>query len=251
MATVQTAQSKQLTAQDRALLFTQSTRQNFQMLPQQTVSGERSTVQFTLPKVRLLSSILLEVEATATLKSTAGVIAKHRFAPYNILRRVSLDMNNGFSPVIASGKELYLMDLVDEHGTILEVSSNPKSNTYFENVASAGGTDNKIKFTLPIQVSLNPRDPVGLILLQNEETNVTLTIDIDALENAYTLNTGNGDEVTFKDMTVSAMVETYSIPPIPQAFPDISILKLVAGRNDVFNGGGAATVKLTRGNHLS
>ena len=54
MATVQNGQTKQLTAQDRALLFTQSTRQNFQMLPRQTVSGERSTVAFTLPKVRLI-----------------------------------------------------------------------------------------------------------------------------------------------------------------------------------------------------
>ena len=247
MATVQNGQQKQLTAQDRALLFTQSTRQNYQMLPRQTVSGERSTIAFTLPKVRLLSSILLEVEATATLTSSAAAIAKHRFAPYNILRRISLDMNNGFSPVIASGKELYLMDLVDEHGQILDPTSNPKSNTYIENVASAGGTDNKIKFTLPIQVSLNPRDPVGLILLQNEETNVTLTIDVDVLANAFELNAGNGDIVAFKDMTISAMVETYSIPPIPQGFPDISILKLIAGRNDVFNGGGAATVKLPVG----
>ena len=32
-----------------------------------------------------------------------------------------------------------------------------------------------------------------------------------------------------------------------RAFPDISILKLIAGRNDVFNGGGAATVKLPVG----
>ena len=88
MATVQNGQQKQLTAQDRALLFTQSTRQNYQMLPRQTVSGERSTIAFTLPKVRLLSSILLEVEATATLTSSAAAIAKHRFAPYNILRRI-------------------------------------------------------------------------------------------------------------------------------------------------------------------
>lgn len=246
MATVQNDKTKALTPQDRATLFTQSTRQNYQMLPRQKVTGEGQTVQFTLPKVRLLSSLLIEVEAVATLTSNNGTIAQHRFAPYNILRRISLDMNNGFSPVIASGTELYLADLVDEHGDMLTVNSNPKANSYMENVASVGGTDNKIKFTLPIQISLNPRDPVGLILLQNEETNVTLTIDVDNLSNAFNLNAGNGDTVTFKDMTISVMAETYSIPPIPQAFPDISILKLLSGRNDVFVNG-TSTVKLPVG----
>lgn len=247
MATVQNKETKQLTAQERALLFTQSTRQNYQMLPRQRVNGERSTIQFTLPKVRLLSNIILEVEATATLTSTAGTIAQHRYAPYNILRRVSLDLNNGFSPFIVSGKELYLHNMVDEHADRLDLSSNPKANTYMENVASVGGTDNKIKFSLNLMNVLNQRDPVGLILLQNEETNVTLTLDVDVLENAYMLNEGNGDTVTFKDMAVSVLVETFSIPPVPQAFPDISILKLVAGRSEVFQGGGSSTIKLPVG----
>ena len=247
MATVQNGQTKQLSPQERALLFTQSTRQNMQMLPKQKVTGENATIQFTLPKVRLLSNIMVEIEATATLTSSAGTIAQNRYAPYNILRRISLDLNNGFSPFIVSGKELYLHNLVDEHNQRLDISSNPKANTFIENVASPGGTDNKIKFTLNLMNVLNQRDPVGLILLQNEETNVTLSIDVDVLANAYILNAGNGDTVTFKDMSISAMVETFSVPPIPQAFPDISILKLVSGRNEVFNGGGANTIKLPVG----
>ena len=242
----ETTQAKQISAQERASLFIKSTRQNYQMLPKQRVTGENSTVQFTLPKVRLLSKILIEVEATATLTSSAGTIAQNRFAPYNILRRVSLDMNNGFSPFIVSGKDLYLYNLVSSNSEIFEPSSNPKANTYIENVASAGGTDNKIKFTLALQTTLNDRDPVGLVLLQNDEVNVTLTLDVDTLANAYNLNAGNGDIVAFKDMTITPMVETFSIPPIPQAFPDISILKLISAKRDLFSGG-VSTVKLPVG----
>ena len=88
-----------LTPQQRALLFAQATRQNYQTMPTQIVSAENTTVQFTLPKVRLLSRILLHVEAVANLKSSAGTITLANYSPWTILRRVSLNLNNGFSQI--------------------------------------------------------------------------------------------------------------------------------------------------------
>src|SRR3954471_4766149 len=249
MADVKTTQTqnKQLSPQDRAILFAQATRQNFQTLPAQRITAENTTVQFTLPKVRLLSRIMLFVEGTATLTSTAGTIATSGYSPYNILRRVALDLNNGFSPIILSGQDAYLYDKIGLDSQAYNPSTNVKANTYIENIATATGRDSKFHFTLNLPITLNQRDGVGFILLQNDESSTTLTIDVDTLANAYTLNAGNGDRVTFKDLTITPMLETFSIPPIAQAFPDISVLKLVSSKKEIFQAGGSSVIKLPVG----
>ena len=62
--------------------------------------------------------------------------------------------------------------------SILDISTNGKALNYVENVAAAGGHDCAIRFTLPIQCTLNQRDQVGFLLLQNDESVVTLTMDV-------------------------------------------------------------------------
>jgi hypothetical protein len=246
MAQPQTT-NKNITPQERALLFNQATRQNLQMLPSQKVSGENTTVQFNLPKVRLLSRIWVEVDAIATLTSTAGTIARAEFSPYDILRRVSLDLNNGFSPFIVSGRDLYFYNLVKIDADTKFPNASLRANTYVENTATPAGNNQRIKFLVALPLTINDRDPVGLVLLQNEETNVNLTIDVDTLANAYALNAGNGDRVTFQSMTISPMIETFSIPTLPEAFPDISVLKLVNSKTATFGGNGQNIVKLSVG----
>jgi hypothetical protein len=236
-----------LSPQQRAILFAQATRQNYQTMPTQAVNSENTTIQFNLPKVRLLSRILLHVEATATLTSTAATIQTAAYAPYNILRRVALDLNNGFSPVVLSGQDLSLYNRIRLNSQFMDINTNGKANTYVENVATAAGRDNQIRFTLPIEVTLNQRDQTGYILLQNDESVVTLTIDVSTLAQAYVLNAGNGDAVTFKNMKITPTLETYSIPNIPQAFPDLSVLKLISSKSDIFQAGSTSIIKLPVG----
>lgn len=236
-----------LTPQQRAILFAQATRQNYQTMPTQAVNAENTTIQFNLPKVRLLSRILLHVEAVATLTSTAATIQTAAYAPYNILRRIALDLNNGFSPMVLSGQDLSLYNRLRWNQSFMDISTNGKANTYVENVAAAGGHDCNIRFTLPIEVTLNQRDQTGYILLQNDESVVTLTIDVSTLSQAYVLNAGNGDTVTFKSMKVTPTIESYSIPNIPQAFPDLSVLKLVSSKSDIFQAGATSVIKLPVG----
>lgn len=240
---IQPTNSK-LSAQQRAALFAQMTRQMKQMLPSQKVDAEMQTVQFTLPKSRLLSKIWLEVDAIATLKSSNASIPKSVFSPYEILRRVSVDLNNGFSPFVVSGRDLLHYNLIRINPDVLFPQSNSRGLVYVENEASAGGKDAKIKFQVELPITLNDRDPVGLILLQNPETQVTLTVDIDKLEKAYAPTTG--DEVVFKSMTITPMIETFSVPPVQDAFPDITVLKLVHGKRESFNAG-QNVIKLTTG----
>lgn len=242
------AQKQSLSPQQKAILFQQATRQNYQMLASKKVSGEVETIQFDLPKTRLLSKIVLEVEAVATLKSSSATIALAPFSPYEILRRISLDLNNGFAPYVVSGREAYLYNMMRLNPDVLKPSTTAaRGMTYIENAATAAGKDAKIKFQVALPVTLNDRDTTGLVLLQNEQTNVVLKIDVDTLAKAYKLNTGNGDEVTFKSMTINAMMETFSIPPIEDAFPDITVIKLVDAKGESFAGNGQNIVPLRTG----
>lgn len=240
--------TKQLSAQQRALLFMQATRQTIQTLPTQQAESEGQTLQWTLPKARLLSKIYFEVQAVATLKATSGSsIAKDPFTPFGILRRVELNLNNGFAPFIIPGRDLYFYNLNRLNPDVLLPTSSLKGMNHVENSASSGGTDNVIKFTVELPITLNDRDPVGLILLQNNETAVTLSIDIDTLAKAYKPNASNGETVTFKSLQITPVLETYTIPPVPDAMPDISVLKLVSSRADTFAGNGQNTIKLNTG----
>jgi len=241
--------AQQLTAQQRATLFGQATRQNLQMLPQVQVTQENATYSFTLPKARLLSKVFLNVEAVANCKSTAGSIALDNFSPYKILRRVSLDLNNGFMPFQVSGRDLAIYNMARLNSNqMLSQKATMRGMNYVESGANnVAGVNNKIQFTIPLSVVLNERDPVGLVLLQNDTTNITVTIDVATLSNAYALNTGNSDAVTFQSMTITPMVETFTVPQTPEAIPDLSVLKLVSSKTDTFSAGSESTLKLNVG----
>ncbi|MFE3196343.1 hypothetical protein ACFXHA_45620, partial [Nocardia sp. NPDC059240] len=105
------ATQQQLSAQAKAQLFSQATRQTWQMMGTQTVTEDAQTVSFNLPKVRLLSQILVEFDATVSLKSQNAAIPTKPFSPYQIIRNIALELNSGFRPFVVSGEALHLYSL--------------------------------------------------------------------------------------------------------------------------------------------
>ena len=240
--------TQQLSAQQRAANFMTATRQTIQTLPTKQVTSENSTVQFELPKTRFLSKIMLEVDAVATVVASSGTsVQKDLYTPYQVLRRVSLDLNNGFSPFIIPGRDLYFYNLDRLNPNVLLAGTNKKAMNYVENAASTAGVDNRIKFMVELPLTLNDRDPVGLVMLQNPTTNVVLSVDVETLAKAYVLNSANGETATFKSMSITPVLETYTIPPVESAVPDLSVLKLVSSTNQIFAGNGQNIVKLQVG----
>ncbi|HDR6861209.1 TPA: cytoplasmic protein, partial [Bacillus thuringiensis] len=69
-------QKEQYSPQQRAMIWATSTRQYQQTLPTQVVTQEGMSIDFALPKARLLTKIYLHVKAVATLKSTSGTIQR-------------------------------------------------------------------------------------------------------------------------------------------------------------------------------
>lgn len=240
--------SNDLTPAQRAQLFAQSTRQNLQMLPPQTATGGAQTLQFNLPKARLLSNIMLRVEAKVSGSGTAwsGTNAD-LMTPFKLIRRVSLDLNNGFSPYTIGGTELALLNMVSVSGldNFLFCSA-PEVNNILDTHFNAVTMDKtEMVCTLQLPVTLNGKEPTGLILLQNAETNIQLTVDIANDNDLF----DNKENVSVKlvSVKVTPLIETFSIPSVQQAFPDLSVLKLCNSRNEGFMGNGQNIIKLTTG----
>lgn len=237
----------------RAQNFSQLTRQHWQTLP--AVAGaENSTVQITLPKVRLLSKIRLMFSASLNMVHAANnTFTAAPFAPFNFVRNVRVEANNGFTPFNLSGMGAYLLNLTRSTAETLipVVGANAAASRMRNRLGTAadtaanGGADNVVNFMLDLPLTLNDRDPVGLILAQNEETVITVTIDFadaDVIFGAAAGFTG-----TISNVTVFPMIETFSIPAIPEAFPDLSILKICQEKNEAIAGAGVATMKLPVG----
>ena len=237
---IQQAQGQQLSPAQRAELFAVHTRQHINELPALIGLGPDRTVNFTLPKTRLLSKIALVVEGELTI-ATAAATALARFSPYNILRRVQVSINNGFNPVNVSGAELYLTNIARHNGQIFKpVAGN-------ERTVAPGLTvgTHAFRFVAEMPITLNERDMVGLVLLQNEETVVTVNIDIGAASSLVT--PGGTTGLSFPSFRITPVITTFSIPAVPQAFPDLSVLKLLQSQVNEAPTSGQMTVRLPVG----
>lgn len=237
-----------LTTQQRAALFAQSTRHTMQMLPKETANDTAQTLSFNLPKARLLSRIFLNVKYTVNIKHASKTnIAEDQFTPYKIMRRVMLDLNNGFSPFVIEGSALALYNMLCTNPDKFYPADNVRAVCNHKPfVVSSAGADNTVEFTVQMPTTLNERDPYGMILLQNESTQVTCTIDlVTAISDMFA--DASGYTFALKNLEIMPMLETFTIPAIKEAFPDLSTLKLVSSKNEVFSGSGSNIVKLNVG----
>ena len=228
----------------RAAKFLAMTRENMQTLPK--LSGvENGTVSFDLPRARLLARIQLLVEGR--FKVTHGTktsFTPATFAPYNLLKRVQVDLNNGFSSFKFSGAEAYLYNMLHFNSHTFERSTNRHAQVFMQNAAASAGATNEFKFVIDLPIALNDRDPIGLILLQNEETLVTVSTEIGR---ASDLISETGFTAELESINITPLLQTFTIPVDPEALPDLSILKLVHSLTKEIPGAGITTVKMPVG----
>lgn len=239
--------AQELNAQQRAQLFALQTRQNFQMLATETAETTPNTLQFTLPKARLLAGACLRITGKLNLKHASKTELKpDMFTLARSIRRISLDLNNGFQPFVLSGVECLMYNLLENHPVINEINgTNEYMKAQDKFTVSSTGTDNDFAVTLQLPVTTSLRDPIGLILLQENATNVTISIDMGMGSEMFPIETGLTADI--KNVKCSVMLETFSIPANSTAFPDLSVLKLVNGRMESMPSSGQQIIKLTTG----
>lgn len=235
------AEKQQLSPAQRAILFAQQTRQYEQEISSM-VFKEGETISTNFPKTRFLSKIYLKVKGSITLKhETKTTYTASNFDMYRLLRQIRVKINNGFTPYQVGGVELYLYNLMNKENLVIDDNF---SVDYLGNVVSPAGAVNKINYTLELPITLNDRDSIGLLLLQNEQTVVSLEIDCGNIKD---IMTDTDVEVTGYNINVTPILETFSIPQDKNAIPDYSIIKLVNEQIENVTSVGDMIVKLQTG----
>lgn len=240
-----TTQQRQVSPAERASLFAQMTRQHEKTSPSIAgASGGTST--FTLNKVRLTNRIRLEIAFTLTVThASETVYVPDDFAPFNVVRQVTVDMNNGFAPFKVSGTALMMYSLMRDDANVLTRASSGRGKVVQPLVASSGGTANLCRVLIDLPMALNDRDPVSLIVTQNQQTNVDVTVDFNVGADLLAVTTGM--TATLSSIVITPLQESFSVPPVKEAVPDIGILKLVQATTQAIPGSGLQTVKLPTG----
>ena len=241
--------ANQLSPAQRAQNFSQLTRKYQQMLPP-IAGAENGEISLKLPNVRLGSRVKLLVTATINaIHASNTTFTLKPFAPYTFVKKVLMDFNTGFAPYTLSGRQLFMMNMLHLNGNMmLNQGASGRGPTVLGNTAApTTGANNTLKMILDLPIMLNERDPVGLVILQNNEVNVNITIDFDTALTSL-LQTTTGYTVAASNIVVTPMIETFSIPTDPNAIPDISVLKLTTAKIDTsIPSSGPGTMKLNTG----
>lgn len=242
---LQEQQKSKVTPAQRAQMFSQMTRQHIQS--DGSIEGAvNSSIKYRLDKVRLTNRVRMEIAFDLTvIHASLTTFTALPLSPYSIIRRIAVDMNNGFNPFIVSGKELYMYSLMNDYSSVLNPATSGRGKVVLPLVSSPStGTVNKVRFLIDLPLALNDRDPVSLIVTQNQQTNVDVTIDF--LDFSSIVSTA-GFTGSISNIVISPVQETFSVPPVMDARPDIGILKLVQSSNQSISGARLATVKLPTG----
>lgn len=227
--------AERLPADVRAANFKQLTRRNWQSLGSRVIAGTGGSTIFELPRARLLAGlrVLIEATLTATHASDTTVDAAD-LAPYSLVKKMLLNLNNGFAPIELTGANLYALQMALNGVPVSAPATSGRGRAVLGLTASSGGTANVVRLELDVPCEVNARDPVGLILLQNVDTLATLEVQTGAAADIAALS---GGTVSLGNVTVTVMTDTYSIPADPNAVPDISILKSYKGRTETLQAG--------------
>ena len=236
----------QLTAQQRNIMFQQATRQNRQNIGTKKITGGQQDIEFEIPKARYLARLTAIVKATVNIKhATKTEVPTDFFTMSRLIQRVSLDLNNGFMPFLIDGCGLKILSLIGTNSKIYMDESDPMGVNYLPKLkASSTGVDNEFHFLVELPLTLNERDPIGLILLQNNSALVNLKFSIGSPSNFLT---DNEYEVEYKDIIVNVQAETYSVPASEECHPNLTTLKLIQNSTHTFAGAGKNEIQLGTG----
>jgi hypothetical protein len=207
----------------RLLNFANMTRKYVQMLPSQSFA-ENSTLSFQIPKARFLSKITLIVKGTFKLAhGSKTTYTASNFNKHNLLKRVRLTINNGFNPFDISGNMLSLYNIINKYNQADADTFGLDARTTTSSVSSGGAT-NTVSMVYELPITLNDKDLIGMLMLQNDQSIVTLNVDCSTILSVMTDTDITSSAIS---ITVTPVLETFSIPLIPDAIPDYSIVKLV------------------------
>src|SRR5579885_1225830 len=187
-------------------------------------------VYTNLPKVGLLARIWLAVRGTVG----GTVNAANALGYSSAINRFRLTANSSLDVYNVSGVgNSYLV-------------SNTLESEYFNIQGQNQGTSEVVvgNFNLDtlIPCMINMRDPIGLLMLQNEQTVVTLVSDFNTPTNV------GGSTATITALTVTPYLEVFTVPVSPQDWPPLNVVHQILEDTVPVAGSGDQTYYWPRGN---
>jgi hypothetical protein len=230
--------------------FIDATRQNFTELPAQTVP-EQGRVYFQLPKVGLLSRMFLHIQGTANVTLGTGTAVLSERTLFNLIKRIRLVANSGASIFDVSGYGTYLINTLSRKNSIptdSPVDTGIKTLIHSAGVSAGSNVWNAI---LEIPIAINERDPIGMVLLQNNATQLVLEVDFNPVYGVTDIIapikvTGNAvAEFTGK---VGVMMEYFTVPRNAEDYPALNVVHQWLEQSDAISSAGVFNKSLMRGN---
>lgn len=208
--------------------FLMSTRRKRIPLPTMTKPTGGGSVSVNLPKTGLLGGIYLAIRGTVS----GTLSAPNALGMSSIVRRVRVTSNSSIDIYSTSGAGYcYLLQEGLESEYFLASG---------QNTGRSAVTATSFNLDMYIPIALNLRDPVGLLMLQNEQTLVTLTVEFET------------DSVVATGATVAATVVPYmiiyTVPVDADALPELNVIHQITEESQIQSGAGDITYYAPRGN---
>jgi hypothetical protein len=236
--------------------FRNKTFKNLQKEPTITLT-EDSTFRFSLPNTRYTSRVYLLVRGTFDLTHASATdwnAVRHREAPWNLIKKIKLDLNNGFAPFTVSAYGNYLINLCNPQNDHLRFdttdSATNRAAVVLTDVAASGGDSNTFQMLIELPLQINKRDFKGLINTQDPNLQVTVEIETGNAEDMFTSTTGY--TVGTPSWTCTPFIESFTVPANTLTDPttpliDLTTIKTVMEQTWTISASGEFIVKLPIG----
>lgn len=249
-------------------MFNAATRQNF--MPTPVLPYTIGTTQYSqIPKVGLLKRIILLFSGTITVTLGGGTAALGQEAPFSLIQRIRLVANGNTALFDVSGYGAMLVSLFSAHGwsgfgsrpiipdtaTVPGVAATAMSAQNYI-AAAADATAWRFALEIPLALSDDWREPIGLLLAAAPDTQLQLEVIWGATFYSTTAArtvpiTTTGAATASITGTLLPVVEFFTIPQSPADYPDLRRLHTWTEQGpQVIAANGDQDVVLQRGNTL-
>lgn len=191
--------------------FNEGTFRHF--LKEPSISLTEDTLhKFTLPKARYTSRILLLVEGTVALthaSATSWATVKHRYAPYNLIKNLKVDVAGVATPYNISGVGLNMINRCrpDSRPFNEATVTTTRNMTTLTDLVASSSNNVTFNFVLEVPAMMNNRDYKGLINTQDQNINVNFEVLTANAEDMFTSTTGY--TVGTPSWTLTPFVESF------------------------------------------
>lgn len=182
-----------------------------------------------IPKSGILAGIYLQITGTIATGTSLSNLNPLGFS--SIVRRVRLIANSGIAIIDVSGPG-YAYLLQDQFELGLNFTQN-------DGKTAISATTYDISMFFPI--SINSRDPIGLIMLQNEQTSLRLEVEFEANANIAT-------GISTHTNTVQPLLEIFTVPVDPKNWPSFDFLHVMQEEQTTVSASGEYQYIWPRGN---